>query len=408
MRKLGLVLLLVSLSLAACGDQEETPVLTIPSEAQGADAETQPASETQPAATPVPSRELPTPAIIAPTATVAATSAPEEATPESSPVVILRSGADFGDDRNPLTGELMADPSVLDRRPLAIKISNAPARFVRPQHGLNDADLVFEHVAEGGITRFTLIVYGKTPDDVGPIRSARLIDLELPAMYDAALAFSGASVGVSRRLYASDFEERILGSTEPGYYRTGADKPFEHTLFGNPVTFWSALSDKGLNTRPNFTSFMSFSEEAPEGGQPANEVNINFDWENVFWFYDQVSGRYLRWASGERHLDGNSGEQVRTTNVVVIIANHVLDPTICEEIRDGTCAHLSVQAQIWNSGPAIIFRDGQRYDVTWHRLNRSDMFTFTDASGQPFPLQIGNSWFEVMPTWYGNPVTVES
>ncbi|MFN2276422.1 MAG: DUF3048 domain-containing protein, partial [Candidatus Promineifilaceae bacterium] len=94
--------------------------------------------------------------------------------------------SEFGDDRNPLTGELVSDPANLQRRPLAVKLSNAPAVYTRPQSGLNDADLVFEHTTEGNLTRFTAIIYGKTPPRLGPVRSARLIDIELPAMYDAA------------------------------------------------------------------------------------------------------------------------------------------------------------------------------------------------------------------------------
>ncbi|MEM7014129.1 MAG: DUF3048 domain-containing protein, partial [Verrucomicrobiota bacterium] len=98
-----------------------------------------------------------------------------------------------------MTGE-ETDPARLQRRPLAVKISNSPPSFVRPQSGLNDADIVFEHITEGNLTRFTLIVYGDDPEKVGPIRSARLVDVELPAMYDAALVYSGASTGVSNKL----------------------------------------------------------------------------------------------------------------------------------------------------------------------------------------------------------------
>ncbi len=405
--KLFAVCLILLAAIAACSDQDGSPPIVVPPTEQAVGSAATPSGAAEVAATPVPFNQLPTPVVLAPTATVGSSEADQPEGVEVTPTILLRSAADFGEDRNPLTGEVVDDPALLNRRPLAIKISNAPPGFVRPQHGLNDADLVFEHVAEGGVTRFTMIMYSNTPDDVGPIRSARLIDLELPAMYDAALVFSGASVGVSRRLYASDFEERVVGSNDPGYYRTGENKPFEHTLFGRPATFWDSLAGQGLNRRPNFTSYMSFGDQPPDGGQGASAVTIDFNWEEVRWVYDPEGGHYLRWAAGEPHLDGNSDEQVRAANVVIIIANHVEDPTICEEIRNGACTHLSIQAQIWGTGPAIILRDGQRYDVTWQRVNRSDMLTFIDSSGGPFPLQIGNSWFEIVPTWYANPISVE-
>ena len=176
-------------------------------------------------------------------------------------------------------GELVDDPAQLQRRPLAIKISNAPPGFVRPQSGLNSADWVFEHTSEGSITRFTLIVYGTDVDVVGPIRSARLIDVELPAIYDAALVFSGASTGVNQRLNASDFESRIVRSADPGYFRTGEDKPFEHTLYGRPAVFREGLEALGLNTPPNFNGLLTFTSEPPAGGSPASSVATDYQWE---------------------------------------------------------------------------------------------------------------------------------
>lgn len=333
--------------------------------------------------------------------------------PTSTPVVaapiegvVLQTLADFGTDRNPLTGELVEDKSLLQKRPLAIKLSNSPPIYTRPQSGLNDADWIYEHTTEGAITRFTAIFYGKLPPRVGPIRSARLIDLELPAMYDAALAFSGASNGVLSRLAQVDFQPRILYATEPGYYRTGEDKPFEHTLYGDPLQFHQDLATKGLDIAPTFTTVNAFSSVPPAAGQSASAVRVDYDWTVIDWRYDEASGEYLRWADDQIHADGNTGEQVAVSNVVIISPNHVEDGEICEEVRDGVCAHLSIQVQLWGSGAASVFRDGQQYNVTWQRQGRTDSLTFTDSAGNPFPLQIGNSWVQVVPNWLTNPVTV--
>jgi hypothetical protein len=347
----------------------------------------------------------PTP-IVGPTTTGAIPPVPSPLATSTRGVLYLATAADFGADRNPLTGELAADPALLDRRPLAVKISNAPAQWVRPQSGLNDADLIFEHVTEGALTRFTMIVYGKTPADLGPIRSARPIDLELPAMYDAALVYSGSSEGVRQKLLVADFRPRILFSNEPGYYRTGANKPFEHTLYGKPELFWQSLEASGQNTRPAFQTYMAFGDVPPAGGQPAGHITVTYRSTVVDWQYDPATGRYLRWADGQPHLDGNTNEQVQAANVIVLYANHVNDPNICEQITNGVCVALAVEAQIWGSGPVTIFRDGQRYEGTWERIGRHDMFTFKDAAGQPIPLQIGNTWFQTMPLDYVNPVAV--
>src|SRR5690606_26865903 len=84
-------------------------------------------------------------------------------------------------DVNPLTGLTISDPNVLNRRPIVVKVSNSPP-LVRPQSGINDADLVFEHYTEVGVTRFSAIFYANAPTRVGSIRSARLIDYELTPM----------------------------------------------------------------------------------------------------------------------------------------------------------------------------------------------------------------------------------
>ncbi len=392
-----LLLLLTVLGLVvACRGEDATPTPIPPPPTEDL-SETAVTPTTAVTAT---STTLPPP----PTIAAAATNTPTSEPPATG--INLLTAADFGTDRNPLTGELVADPAQLQRRPLAIKISNAPPSFVRPQSGLNSADWVFEHTAEGHITRFTLILYGNDADRVGPIRSARLIDVELPAMFDAALAFSGASVGVNQRLNASDFADRLIRSSDPGYYRTGEDKPFEHTLYGRPATFRQGLEALGLNTPPNFNGLLTFTSEPPSGGEPASSVALDYEWEIVEWRYDEGNGRYFRWAAGEPILDANTGEQVSAANVVVIAPFHVEDATICEQITNGVCTHLSVQIQLWGSGTGLILRDGQQYPVTWHREGRSDLLTFTDAAGNSFPLQIGNTWVQLVPTWYDDPVSV--
>lgn len=317
-----------------------------------------------------------------------------------APTPILRA-SQFGISRNRLTGELMDDPALLQRRPIAVKISNAPARWTRPQSGLSQADLVYEHLTEGSITRFTAIFYGQTPPRVGPIRSARLIDLELPAMYDAALAFSGSSIGVSRKLFSSDFSERILRTNTSGYYRTGEDKPYEHTLYATPDQLWETLESREQNREPQFGSTMAFSEAVPPGGGSAPLLTVRYyKFSTIEWRYDVETGRYLRWVDGEEHLDANTGKQIGAGNVVVLVAPHRLDETICEHQSGNRCLAYSMEIQLWGEGPAIVLRDGRAFEVNWRRSQRHDLLTLQDEGGRPFPLQIGNTWFQVVPADY--------
>ena len=129
----------------------------------------------------------------------AATAFPAAVAPSPvSRVAVARTPTPLPAGVSPFTGLKASDPRVLDRMPAAVKISNSP--IVRPQSGLSRADVVVEHLAEGGITRFTAIYHSQEAERIGSVRSARLIDLELPVLFDAFLVYSGASGEVSRLL----------------------------------------------------------------------------------------------------------------------------------------------------------------------------------------------------------------
>lgn len=403
---LAFVLLLIMVGCGGdLGETEDvaTAVVVIPT---ALDATTEP-TELPATAVSVENTLPPPPTVAAPATPTIAPTATLVPTPAASPTpVFITSVEDFGTDRNPLTGELMDDPSVLQRRPLAIKISNNPPSYTRPQHGIGQADLVFEHITETNITRFTAIFYGQTPPDIGPIRSARMIDKELPAMYDAALFMSGSHPLISQLLFNSDIGRQVYREVATGFYRTGdTEKPSEHTLHADPVGLWEAVEATNNNRAPRLTAHMQFSTIPPEGGDPATHIELNYStWSKIEWDYDVEDGRYYRTVDDEIFIDGNNGEQVSVANVILLYAPHQFNREICV-YHDGTeCTLFTTEIQIWGSGIADIIRDGQKYDVIWQRNNRSDMFTFYDAEGNVVPLQIGNSWFQILPFYYEDPI----
>ena len=191
------------------------------------------------------------------------------ATPASAPTRVAAAAAQVARtaDVNPLTGLRVSDPAALARRPLAAKISNAPDS-VRPQAGIGAADLVFEHYVEGGLTRFTAIFWTHTPPRIGSIRSARLIDLEIPAMYGALLVYSGASEPIRQRIAALPFARRAYEGVTTGaplYFRDPAlDAP--HNLFAVPATRARARAD-GLDDPPDLRG-MVFDEACRRVARP--------------------------------------------------------------------------------------------------------------------------------------------
>jgi hypothetical protein len=301
----------------------------------------------------------------------------------------------------PLSGEKVSDPSVLERRPLAIKISNFP-NAVRPHAGLNRADIVFEHLTEANLTRFTAIFLCQKVEKIGCIRSARLIDLEIPAMYKAILVFSGVSPGLVPRFQNCDFSDRLL-SPDPLFrdpdsdeiiYRVPAEgKAYENTLFTDTETLWQAAERRGWNSRQDLSGLV-FAEEPPDGGSPATRLSIVYhaNYATAEYQYDLERQAYLRSVVGEPHRDEVTGEQIAVRNIVVLYVNHVETDIVEDELG----AH-SIEIQLWGEGRAVILRDGQVYEVKWIRHQRSDMLRYVDGEGRPFPLKPGNTWVQVVP-----------
>ncbi len=344
--------------------------------------------------TPTPTEELPVP-------TEAATEAPTVSpTPQTEQPPAPESGygpTGFPADVNPLTGVKVSNPSLLDRRPLAIKVSNLP-RSVRPQWGLSLADIVFEHYTEEGTTRFTAIFYGHDAEIVGPIRSARFVDTHIIRGYKAGFAFGSAYSKVIERLFSAEFVDRLVleGENSPLYR---FDPNGYNHLVVNTAQLSDFLTQKGVeNGRQNLDG-MFFHPEAPAGGQAAEQFVVRFS-AAIYnrWQYDAATGKYLRFSDtvedfydGERAeyaqlTDRLTGQPIAFDNVVVL---YVLNEYYNREPE-------VIDILLLGSGSAYAFRDGQMYQVQWQRISTDAVVSLAYPDGSPFPFKPGNTWFEVI------------
>jgi hypothetical protein len=350
------------------------------------------ACQPTPAATPTPTR-TPSGAVVPP----AATTAPAGSTP--APVIDTGNIGpnEYPPNVNPLTGLVVPDPAVLQRSPLAIKVSNNNPS--RPQSGLSFADLVFEHYAEGGETRYTAIIYSQTPERVGSVRSGRLIDVELIPMFDAILSASGFSGGTLSRLTSKPWGTRNLSGPEigaPSLVRLDLkDVGVEDTEFAVPSALWALATQKNINNPPDLTPGMAFNSKVPAGGTPATMITFEYglSWTKVEWQYDPATGKYLRTLYGEPHVDKLTDQQLAFDNVLAVGANHVQ----ADYVEDGFSGELSTEIQVWGEGPATLFRNGQRIEGHWSRLDPEQMLQFTDLNGNILYLKPGTTWFEMLP-----------
>jgi hypothetical protein len=366
----------------------------------------------QPTETPLPTRTR-RPGTSTPTLapTVAASPTPA-VTPTPTPDTRIQST--FPADVNPLTGEKVADPTLLNRRPLAIKVSNYPPE-VRPQRGLSQADLVFEHILEG-VTRLTAVFYSQMPELVGSVRSGRYLDLEIVPMYKAFFAYSGSSGGIKLRIQNAPWFNRVMSpdfgvpeSGDPFARIPQGGKAFEHTLFAKPALLYKWTQNHGMDNSRQDLKGLSFSDAPIGQSGPASSVVISYTWrssyaaEVVRWRYDATTGRYLRSADGVDWIDVNNNQPISAANVIVVYANHVTDCMIQENTVgiDPDCkqpGQFSIQIQIWGEGPVQIFRDSKVLNGRWVRTNPDNMLTFVGADGKPLPLKRGNSWYQMVPT----------
>ncbi len=304
---------------------------------------------------------------------------------------------------NSLTGLPYPSDEALQRRNLIVKISNWPPK-VRPQKGINQADLVFEYEAEGGVTRFAAIYRSNSPAQVGSIRSARLLDIELLTMYAALLAYSGTSEPIHEIYLNAPFRPVLLStslgdSCERGGFcrdRTITNLGYEHTLFGDTGKMWELAELRNLN-HPYRANGLAFDLHAPPGGKTAHDVYINwYQRTDVRWHYDEASRRYLRHADGAPHMDAADGAQLWADNMVLLQVAHNRRPDL---FIPGSIDE-SYEVALWGKGPALVLREGKLYHGLWWRQNqnRGEALRLIFPDGDPITLKPGRSWVTILRT----------
>jgi hypothetical protein len=376
----GSFLTLVVFLLAACSPAESSPTAA-PTPFQPQVTIFAPTAE--PAAIEAPTVE--------PTATAepAASNAVSDTAASPSPVALA-------DDVNPYTGLVVTDTAVLNRKPLLIKVANTAE--VRPQSGLGSADVVVEHLSEGSITRFTALFLTNTPERVGSVRSCRLIDIELPVIFDAALVCSGTSPGVKplmRNSYAHKNNLTMISDFGPfecstcPMFRT-RDRVPPHNLFANPTNAWKELDERGNNVASTFRAWVF--DATPPQGKDTTQVNVGYRSGTIGWQYDAKTGTWLRSLRDQKQIDKNTGEQISAANVIVAYAHH--QATLIQEDVGGS---RSIEIQLWGEGPVRIFRDGREIGGTWRRNGEVGHLEFFDVNGNKISLKPGNTWIEMAP-----------
>ncbi len=326
-----------------------------------------------------------------PTPTATEMESTAEPTPTTGPV----GPSNFPENINPLTGMSVTDPAILDRRPVLVKVANYPANG-RPHAGLSFADMVFEYYIGAGANRFVGLFYGQETDEIGPVRSGRLVDPQIVSLYEGVLGMESAYVTVYDHILEILGDRVISGrGTCPAICDDGRNIVI--SVFANSEGMTTFAAQHGVDQRRYTLDGMAFDPQAPAGGSDGQQATILFGSLNRGeWRYDEASGKYLRWIEDLTGtdlemiplVDRETDEQLAFSNAVILYANHTeLAPTLHE-------------IDLWNAlgQKAVYFRDGQVYEGTWQTPSKNQPIQFLDQNGTAFPLKPGNTWVVIMGT----------
>lgn len=288
----------------------------------------------------------------------------------------------------PLDGTPVPNRAAADKRPIVVQVDNAPG--ARPQSGLSQADIVYEEMAEGDVTRFSAIFACREVNPIGPVRSARLIDLELVPEYNALLSNSGSSEGVTAALESSPDVPNINHSSYSEAYWRADDRAAPHDLMSSTEGLRQAAAAAGIPITAAIPS-LTFKDDTPApavksiGVRYSAIVDINYQ-------YDAGSNSWLRFLDGEPHEDAATGKQLAVRNVIMQYTD-VTESGI-EEDAGGS---MGLIFGLTGTGRVQIFRDGAVYEGTWKRDSKNQVTSYLDAAGKPIPLNRGLTFVQVVP-----------
>jgi hypothetical protein len=289
----------------------------------------------------------------------------------------------------PLTGEDPARRVDLARPAVSIKVENSPQ--ARPQIGLEEADVVFEEIVEGGITRFLVIFHCHDSRQVGPVRSARFDDPKIAKLFTRVLAFSGANAIVLRELADQKMVWVEENTSSGALFRVPPGTLDIHNLFGDTTRL--RRLDRAKKAEGPTSGFFEFGR-VPNGARKARSVRVNFTASNTIE-YRWRKGAWRRYEAGSPFTTKGGG-QIAVPNVLI------------QEVRVDRSARIvdsagnpSPDIDWLGGGRAFLFRDGKVIRGSWDAKKRGAVIVFATRRGDPFVFDKGATWVELVPSRQG-------
>jgi hypothetical protein len=289
-----------------------------------------------------------------------------------------------------LTG-VPLEGSLQDRPVTAVVIENHPA--ARPQSGLGEAGVVYEALAEGGITRFLSFFQETRPALLGPVRSLRTYFVSWTLEFDAAIAHVGGNADALDLVVPMQLKDMSQFSYPAHFYRT-RDRFSPHNMY-TTSDLMDQLMVKLNNFRPPAAAPTPRKDDTTDGGVNAGTIDLTYSFAGyaVQYRFDRGCNCYLRFMAGSPHIDRNTGQQIRVKNIVVEYM-----PTAFGVTRIGEqTVRMGDSGLPIGSNKAVVFRDGIAIEGTWNKPDHRARTKLLDASGKEIPLNRGNTWYSIIP-----------
>jgi DUF3048 family protein len=298
----------------------------------------------------------------------------------------------FGDDIsspaqvNAING-IETDPTTANQRPIAIVVENHPD--ARPQAGLSQADIIYETLAEGGITRYLALFQTQSPDNIGPIRSARVYFAQIANDWHAVLVHVGGNSDALANIrdgvykYIDDADQFF---NDPYFHRI-ASRPAPHNVYSSIQKLRGLMTAKHYDSAATYFPWQ-FKNDNPAVPAAAAKITIPFSTPAyaVSYKYDAVTNSYARYVAGKVDRDVNNGKQIAAKNIIVQFADNF--PTQTDTVG-------SISFKLNGPGKALVFLDGSAIEVTWKHTN--GITQYYDETGKEVSFNRGQTWVEIVP-----------
>jgi hypothetical protein len=290
---------------------------------------------------------------------------------------------------SPIDGSLMQNEADGTKPVTAIMIENSPD--ARPQSGIKDAQVVYEAIAEGGITRFVAIYQQNKPQLVGPVRSIRPYYLDWAAPYDAAIAHVGGSAEALQQVRSGAFRDIDQFFNGNSYWRVN-DRAAPHNVYTSFEKLDALQASKGYTSSAPKGILRAETKPAAQPNATHIDVGISGPMYNSSYDYDVATNGYKRSQNGAPHTDREKGQI--TPKVIIVMKA----PMFIAQQQDTWRGVIDTTA----GGEAKIFQDGTVIEATWSKTAREEQLSFVDANAKPIALARGQTWVTIVPASTGS------